>query len=348
MKKRGKVLAVIFIIWGSMVTLLGMFLLLLVVAMIVEENDSLAAYMVLAAIILGIVFLLGVLPLKAGIGKLKGKKNSTKVKRFRQEESSLQGTKTDRPGLTITEGKIERTATRILCRDKQYDNGDIPLVIFLLKCAGVVVVPVVLAIFASNLISKSVGYRIQPGTWQAWASFLVVMGGSAFAVFGLWLCSRYNALGNKFYYYIIDEKDGLSFAHMGRSSLAYYVEKKATLLEKVKSTPSFLYVLIYLLGRQSRGIAFQLARMEMYFKVNRKHHFVEELLLGESYAGYCEKIVGVRKIKYFSKGCEVWLVSLKDGVEQETKQIIYRSTQNYDLLMSKIKAFEPDARQGFE
>ena len=58
LRKSGKVLAVIFIIWGSMVTLLGMFLLLLVVAMIVEEPDSLAVYMVLAAIILGIVFLL--------------------------------------------------------------------------------------------------------------------------------------------------------------------------------------------------------------------------------------------------------------------------------------------------
>lgn len=350
MRKSGKVLAVIFIIWGSMVTLLGMFLLLLVVAMIVEEPDSLAAYMVLAAIILGIVFLLGVLPLKVGTRRLKttqkpekkAVKKTVEVPRMLEIQEEKEGKPQEKKVC------MERTATRILCRDKQYDNGDLPLVIFLLKCIGVTILPVALAIFVSNLISKSVGYRIQPGTWQAWASFFVVMGGSVFAVFGLWLCSRHNALGNKFYYYIIDEKDGLSFAHMGRDSLAYYVEKKATLLEKVKSTPSFLYVLIYLFGRQSRGIAIQLARMEMYFKVNRKHHFVEELLLGESYAGYCEKIVGVRKIKYFSKGCEVWLVSLKDGVEQETKQIIYRSTQNYDLLMSKIKAFESDARKGFE
>ena len=234
MKKPNKALAVLLMIWGSIVVLLGSFLLFLIISLILDDADKLAAYLILAAMILGIAFLLGVLPLKAGIRRLKKtQKPEKKAVKKTAEVPKLLEIQEEKEGKTQKKKVcIERTATRILCRDKQYDNGDIPLVIFWLKCAGVVVVPVVLAVFVSNFISKSAGYRIQTGTWQAWASFLVVMGGSAFAMFGLWLCSRYNALGNKFYYYIIDENDGLSFAHMGRGSLAYYVEKRRHYLKK--------------------------------------------------------------------------------------------------------------------
>lgn len=328
-KRQSMVLPVIFIIWGSIVLLIGVFLSLLVVFLMLESADSLVAFFVLQAMIWGITFLLGLLPAIAGIRRIK-KNRATNSPEVQKKVA------------------IERTETRILCRDKQYDNGSIPLLILLLKCVVVTIIPLALAIFASGLIAKSVGYRILPGTFQAWASLFLVAGGSVLAILGLLWCGRNNAMGNKFYYYIIDEKDGLSFAHMGRDRLAYYVKKQASLSEKVKSAPSFLYVLIYLFSIHSRVLAYQLAQMEMYFRINKKHHFVEELLLGEDYAGFCEKIVAVRKIRYFSKGCEVRLVFLKDGVEQETKQIIYRHTTHYDLLMSKLKALEPEARKGDE
>ena len=71
MKKPNNVFASVLIIWGIIILLMGGFLSLLVILLMLESADSVVAFGVLQAMILGTVLLLGVLPLIAGIKRLR-------------------------------------------------------------------------------------------------------------------------------------------------------------------------------------------------------------------------------------------------------------------------------------
>ncbi len=346
MKKLKTLSAILLTAVGGIVCAVGALALFVWADMVIKEisDNKNPISTILAGVVLIFVFAIaGVLPLVKGINALRGKQKSEDL------IISSETTVIEKPKNAVKAVEPEKAeCSHIICRDKQFDNGDKPVIFLLLKLMLCAVVPLTLAIVLSFLLSKSVGGNIRPNTWQAWTSLMIIIVFTLIMVLSFRLCAKYNAIGNKFYYYIIDDKKGLSFAHMAKDNLAYFTATKATALEKIKSSPSPLYMLLYILNGKNRVLALRLARMQMYFKVNQKHGFVENLLQSEQYEDYTYKIVGVRKIKYFSKGCEVTLVYMSEGVEQVQTQIIYRNTENYSQLLDKLKSFITDRRIGHE
>lgn len=350
-----KALAIVLIVWGAVASLFGALLVILSMSMITDGNDVLST-VVLIVIFLGLTMVIGAFPLRKGIHMLQGKekKREKSVQKNRRMKQNLAEKPADSiQRLAEEEQPIEfspeaTSDMQILCRDEQFDKGDWPFIKALLKIVLYIATSVVVMIVGNILINKSAGGMPVANSWQAWASMLLTIGGSFLFVYSLLIWAKYNAMGNKFYYYIIDEKNGISVARLDTGKLGKYVAEKANALEKIKSTPSLLYIILFLLCSKKRYVAFQLARTQMYFQVNQKYHFVEELLLSTAYENYSDKIVEVRKIKYFSKGCQVWYSVLVNGVRQDRTQYIYRETTNYELLIEKLKAMCHDTRVGDE
>lgn len=228
------------------------------------------------------------------------------------------------------------TYPRILCRDEQFDEGRIPLIKLLMKALIVGFAPIFLAIYICMMISKSVGGHIEPQSIQAWVSLVVIVAGSGSTILALRSISKYSAVGNKFYYYVLDKNMGLFYTHIGMGNVAHYIKEHAPMGEKIKNRVSLIYILLFFLSRNSSVRIIQLSRMDSYFKINRKYQFAEELLMNQNPGQYCTKIIAVKRIKYFSRGCEVWIVTMSQGVERVNKMIIYRSTSNYATLMKKL------------
>lgn len=346
--KKRKTLALLLSLFGGAVTAFGAFLLILSIQMLLEDSDpsNRTGFLILIALLLVVVFFLGILPLRKGIHLFRHSGESKAKKPSAENASATQSVPPEQE--YIPDDWSEQTEHRILCRDKQFDRGDLPLVQLLLKCIFTCAVPLLLAFYIYYLISKSADYHIQPGTVQAYGSLLVVVLGAVLSMLGLYFCGKYQAIGNKFLYYIIDDIDGLYYAHVGLGALSVYVKRQVPLSEKIKASPSPLYALLYAMGRQSRSSALRLAKMQVYFKLNQKYHFAEQALLGENYTAYCQKIAAVRGIRYFSGGCEVTFIVLQDGVSREVKQFIYRRTTNYELLLNAFKKLSPEVRQGDE
>ena len=344
-KKRG--LAIFLIVWGAFVTLMGALLVLMTLSMILTGEDFISNG-ILAVILLALTFALGILPLMKGIRILQGKEKPQKNEKTQsgQNIQSVQLSVPKESGISkeatsverfITEQWSEQSSKQILCRDTQFDNGDGPMVKALLKIAMYVILPIVAMCLGYALVNQSAGGRIVPNTWQAWASMLIIVIGCFCMVMSMLVWGKYNAVGNKFYYFIIHEDEGVSVACLDTGRLGSYLANKASALEKIKASPSLLYVLLFFLCCKNRRGAIRLARMQMYFQVNQKYRFVEKLLMSDSYDQYSDKIIAVQKIKYFSKGCEVFYIVMVDGVQQERKQYIYRETSHYELLIDKLK-----------
>lgn len=341
--KRKKISAIFFIIFGCVIILTGTFILILSIQMLLESSDKndVIPSLIFMALVLIFTVLSGIMPLKKGINKLK----NNQVNKPEKHETKNEVSSESRP--SVISDIVSSAENRTLCRDKQFDKGCSSLILLLLQCIFACTAPIILSFFIYRFISKSAGYRIQAGTWQAYASLIVIVSGALIAMLALYFCGKHKALGNKFIYYIIDNDD-VFYANMGSGNLSYYIKKNTPLSEKVKATPSILYIIMYALSGQNRGNALRLAKMQTYFKLNQKYCFVEKLLLSENYSDYCEKITAVKKIRFFSNGCEVFLVSLQNGAEHEIKQVIYRNTENYDLLISKLKDLSAVSRYGDE
>ncbi len=230
----------------------------------------------------------------------------------------------------------EDTYSRILCRDAQFDKGQTPLVKLLIKALIAGFAPIILTVYLCMMISKSAGGHMEPQSIQAWGVLAVIVTGSVSVMLSLRGISKYTAVGNKFYYYVLDRDKGLYYTHIGMGNVGYYIKKHAPMGEKIKNRVSFIYILLLFLNRNSRMSVVRLARMESYFKLDRKYHFAEELLMSQNPEQYCTKVTAVKKIKYFSRGCEVWIITMGQGVEHVQKMIIYRSTSNYAALIKKL------------
>lgn len=348
MKQKKKGLAILLIIWGVIVTLIGALFVLIALSMIMDGNDLISTGIIVLIFVV-ITLVAGVLPFLKGLRILKGKE-SEKSKKCSLQKQVLQS-KQEQP---VMQEPIKASVAevpvgeQILCRDEQFDKGDWPFVKAFLKIILYIAVPIILMIAGYKYINKSAGGIIVANTWQAWASMLITVGGSFLVVFSLIVWAKYNALGNKFFYFIMHEEEGVSVARLDTGKLGSYVAKQANALEKMKSAPSPLYILLFLLCSRRRYVAYQLAKTQMYFKINQKHHFIEKLLMSTAYENYADKIVAVHKIKYFSKGCEVWYAVMINGVQHDRKQYIYRETTNYDLLLTKLKEMCADTRTGYE
>lgn len=335
MKKSKRTAGIILIIWGCLICLIGFFLLVLEIQLTLKNDSStLGANLILITIIVAIMAFLGVIPLVKGIKKMK-----KSVNKVQHAESGIQfetSQTTNAVNDVLFANNEEDTDSRVLCRDAQFDKGQLPLIKLLIKGLVAGLTPVFLAIYISIMISGSAGGHIEPQSIQAWGGLAVIVIGSFSAMLMLRGISKYSAVGNKFYYYVLDKDKGLYFTHIGIGNVGYYIKKHAPMGEKIKNRVSIIYVLLFSLSRNSGVSAVQLARLESYFKINRKYHFAEELLMHQNLDQYCTKIVAVKKIKYFSKGCEVWIVTMSQGVERVQKMIIYRNTSNYAALIKRL------------
>ncbi len=352
MKQKKKGLAIFLIIWGAISTLIGALFVILAFGMLLDGNDFISTVIVIF-IFMAITSVAGILPLVKGLHIIQGKETTRhlsqkQTKQMNTEKSPMQ--QKTQPTPPVPQTSIAETPDKkhILCRDEQFDKGDWPFIKALLKIIIYIVLPIILMIVGYAFLNKSAGGMIVANTWQAWASMVITVGGSFLVIFSLLIWAKYNAFGNKFYYFIIHEEDGLSVARLDTGKLGTYVAKQAKTLEKIKATPSPLYILLFLLCSKRRADAYRLAWMQMYFKVNQKHKFIEKLLLSSAYENYSDKIVAVHKIKYFSRGCEVWYAVMINGVQQDRKQYIYRETTNYELLLAKLKEMCANTRTGYE
>lgn len=333
MKKSKRIAGIFLIIWGCLICLIGVFLLVLEIQLTLKNDSStLGANLILIALIVAIVAFLGVFPLVNGIKKVKKSVNKVQHAEFGIQSEASQAANPVNDSFS----KEEDTDSRVLCRDAQFDKGQLPLIKLLIKGLVAGFTPIFLAIYIYMMISKSAGGHIEPQSIQAWGGLAVVVIGSVSAMLSLRGISKYSAVGNKFYYYVLDKDKGLYYTHIGMGNVGYYIKKHAPMGEKIKNRVSILYILLFFLSRNSGVSVVQLARMESYFKINKKYHFAEELLMHQNLEQYCTKIVAVKKIKYFSKGCEVWLVTMSQGVERVKNMIIYRNTSNYAALMKRL------------
>lgn len=270
----------------------------------------------------------GVLPLYKGIKSMK--KKACKI----QEESP-------KPDYTEQEETFltEKTITgRILCNDKQFDRAGLSLLKLLLKMLVAGAVPVLLSVYVCGMIAESAGGHIEAGSVQAWGSLFVIVFASVSAMLLIYLISKYNAVGNKYFYYILDQDEGLYYTHIGMGRVANYIKNHTPVGERIKARFSLLYVCLFFLYKNPGISIIRLSKMESYFKINRRYRFAEELLMKCELKQYCTKIVAVKKINYFSRGCEAWIVTMNEGIENVNKMIIYRNTSNYDVLVNRLNA----------
>ena len=351
MERKEKGLAIFLIIVGVLATLIGALFIIVALSMLVDGNDFIST-VILAFLFLVITFVAGILPLRKGLRILQGKgsKKQDLPKQAVQAKPEQPVVQQSKPIPQDTQPVTAEAVNvkQILCRDEQFDKGDWPFVKAFLKVILYMALPIIFMVVGYIIINKSAGGIIVANTWQAWASMLITVGGSFFVIYSLLVWAKYNALGNKFYYFIMHEGEGVSVARLDTGKLGTYVAKQANALEKIKSAPSPLYILLFLLCSKRRAEAYRLAWMQMYFKINQKHHFVEKLLLSNACENYADKIVAVHKIKYFSRGCEIWYAIMINGVQQDRKQYIYRETTNYELLLAKLKEMCADTRTGYE
>ncbi len=353
--------AIIGVIGGTLVTILGAIFLIMTFSMIKHESttEGIASNIILAVIFLAITVFVGILPLRRNIKVIRNKEAGINTK----DNGSLNLQQTDE-NISLDKKSAQKTDNvlveddrlfgdnRVFCRDKQFDN-EVFFYLFYLLIIGAII-----GLFAGgfalyNAVAKTVNYRIQPGSWQAWASLWLVMGVSVGVILLILAIGKYFSIGNKYICYIMDKDKGLYFAHMADGRLGSYIEKQVNLKEKVKATPSILYIFMYMIcamgrNRTSARNVRRAARMERYFKINKKYKFAEKLLASDEFERYCHKIVGVRSIKYFSKGCKVKLVWLNSGYENEESYVIYRNTENFALLMSQLKTLASDDKVGQE
>lgn len=330
MKKNRKGTGVFLTILGCIVCLLGGFLLIIQIPLVLKSTN---VNMVLANLILmtGIVVvtvLLGILPLYKGIKNIKKKDCKRK-----EEIPKLDSTEQEE---TLSAGKI--TAMRILCNDMQFDHADRSLLKLLVEMLAAGTAPIILAVYVCGEISKSAGGHIEAGSVHAWGSLFVIVLASISAMLFICLISKYNAVGNKYFYYILDQEEGLYYTHIGMGKVANYMKSHTPVGEKLKSRISLLHALLFLVFRSPGISLMKFSRMESYFKLNRKYRFAEKFLMKCELKQNCTKIVAVKKIKYFSKGCEAWIAIMNEGVENVNKMIIYRNTSNYDRLVNKLNA----------
>lgn len=352
MKQKKKGFGVLLIIWGTIVTLIGALFVILAFGMILNGNDFISTAIVIF-IFMAITSVAGILPLVKGLRIIQGKEPTKHLSKKQEtqintEKSAMQ--QKPQPASPLPQAFIPETPDKkqILCRDEQFDKGDWPFIKAFLKIIIYIALPIILIIVGYAFLNKSAGGMIVANTWQAWASMVITVGGSFLVIYSLIVWAKYNALGNKFCYFIIHEEEGVSIARLDTGKLGSYVAKQANAIEKIKSAPSPFYILLFLLCCRRRQVAYQLAKTQMYFNINQKYHFIEKLLLSASYENYADKIVAVHKIKYFSKGCQIWYAVMVNGVQQDRKQYIYRETANYELLLTKLKEMCANTRTGYE
>lgn len=334
-------------------------LLLFVTLKLIIEGKDVIAFTVFLIIELGLGYLLSFNPIRKGIKKLSKKaskdvqvyKNNSESQKkdINNEDTEKQWTKYTKQNnkyLDYKDFKDNKLRERVenlnvnnnitVCRDNQFDDGNKSVIGFLLKTFVLAWLPIIVGIFLYYLLAKSVEFKILPGTWQAYASLLIVVAASAGAIMTIKLYSSRNNVGNKFLYYVISD-EGLYFTHLGFDEIGRFIRAHTKSIAKLASVPMWMYVLVFMLNGSSRYSAIWLARVETSFRINKKYQIAERLLKSDEYKLCCNKVLAVTKLKEYSYGCEVTWKYLRNGVEGIETHIIYKNTNNYEQLINEFK-----------
>lgn len=319
-------------------------LLVFVTLKLIIEGKQVVIFIIFLMIELSMGYLISFNPIRKGIKKLSKKseniESKDKIKKsYVSDEAKQQQYKNykefkEKEMRDFLEN-LPQNNKNIICRNTRYD-GDIHAILFLLKVFVIGWVPIILGIYLSYLLSKSVDFKIQPGTWQAYVSLILVIASAAGMVIGIMLYSKRNNVGSKYFYYVIAE-EGLYFTHVGEDAIGGFIRAHMKIAGKIKSVPLWVYVLIFMLIKKGRAAAIRLAYMETSFKVSRKYQIAEKLLNCDMFENFCNKVVGVTQIKEYLYGSKTTWKYLRAGVECEETQIIYKTTDNYEHLISEFR-----------
>lgn len=357
-----KFIGIAMIIWGCLSGLLLIILLGFSVRVLINPNysSSRLGNILLFVILLVSFALLSGYPLYKGISIVKKLQQNNRnesdtdelaVGKMTPEETTVEnGTSivNEKAKLYVYSGKDHVLHDRVLCRDEQYDNGVVSTFKLLTLAVLIMVLPIALAMKLSIVVNRMAQQMQAYDSALKFLSLCFIVGGAVLAISGLIYLSKNFAVGNRFQYYILDEKEGLFYSYFGFDPIMYYMKNVISFKGKLKNSSAWFYALLYIFSDKKGASARRLNQMDMYFNANREGGFWEHALMSNDLQKFASKIVGVEKIKYTPKGCAVSFFTLQDGVENKHTLNIYRSTSHYERLLQQFKVFVQEERIGDE
>lgn len=228
----------------------------------------------------------------------------------------------------------------ILFRDMSMDeHGDRKFILILLEMMLVWVLPIFALILFPMALFTTEKLKEQGSPEQIACSWILLIGiPCIIALIFCWNRSHIYRLGNRSLYFILDKNNDLHYAHIGSGELNQFFRKNISIKDKIKFTPRILIYGFFFLFRNSYGPSkTSFMKQQLYYELNLKEHIAERLLTSESYKAFAIQIFSVKKIKQFSKGCEITAVVFINGKEATRRFTIYNTTENYQLLMEHFQ-----------
>lgn len=217
---------------------------------------------------------------------------------------------------------------RQIFREERFDKSTHSFLNVLLGITACMLLPIGTACAIFTLLRNH--YEgFEPGSPIAAACGWLFIAGIVISSLSTYYFARSHAIGNKYKYFLIDEKGRLFYTNSGREEIFSYFSKNVDLKEKLSSTPNVLFGLTFFHGLKPLYGGFSYIKMENFFKYNQKHKLAESLLSSDDYLCYCRQIVAVQNIKFFSGGCTTVFSLIKNGEAVSEKCTIYTTMRGY-------------------
>lgn len=229
-------------------------------------------------------------------------------------------------------------------RDKSIDNDvDKNIAIIILKMFVVWILPIIL-IFIIPLVIFDANSLKDPSTIQNKLYTIIILLGFPTYIYYLYKWNRENIyiLGNKSLYFI-DDGDSLYYANLSSGQLGDYIKHNVKLTEKVKYTPSVILYAIVFFFRTFGMSKLSFLKQQLYFKMNLKKHFCEDILNSKDYKLYSTAIYSIKNIKNFRNGIEVNAIIIGNGKEYNKTFYIYDTTENFDELKNRLYSMKENS-----
>lgn len=222
-------------------------------------------------------------------------------------------------------------SSRMIFRETKFDRSTNSFLKVLAGVTACMLLPIAAAATAIMLIRRE--YGLQPGSSAASACGWLFVAAIIISCVSTYYFARNNAAGNKYKYFVLDEKGRLMYTNAGKGAIFAYYSKNVPMSEKLKATPNALFGITFFHGLKPFYSGFSYMRMEQFFKYNQKHKLAELLLSGNSYQLYCRQIVSVSSIKFFRNGCTVVFSSISNGNTNRETCHIYTSMNGYETVV---------------
>lgn len=221
---------------------------------------------------------------------------------------------------------------RRIFRETRFDLSTHSFLKLFAGMAACMLLPIAAAFTAVAVIQNK--YGLQPGSVAASVCGYIIIACIVASCISTLYISRNYAVGNKFKYFILDEKGRLMYTNAGKGPIFAYYSKNVPMSEKLKATPNVLFGITFFHRLRPFYGGFSYMRMEQFFKYNQKHKLAEKLLSGDNYRLFCRQIVSVSSIKFFKNGCSVAFSTLSNGDEIRETCHIYTTMEGYEDVVS--------------